>query len=156
MTVKVVEQLGLKPIRSEYLNVNAFQSLTQKVQQLDVVEFNVPHVNNSEMCKMEAFVVPIICSPIRNQVIEAAKEKYVTLQNIDLADSNTRKVDLHVDILVGADNYWKFMTGKVIRVDHDLRALETSLGWVLNGNVNFRKETVVVIDKRNYGECFAG
>ena len=43
---------------------------------------------------------------------------------------------MEVDILVGADFYWTFVTGKVIRAPQGPTALETRLGWVLSGAAN--------------------
>jgi len=38
-----------------------------------------------------------------------------------------------IDILIGADLYYKFVTGSSIRLTEELMAVETTFGWVLHG-----------------------
>ena len=49
-------------------------------------------------------------SPISNQSIKVALEEYPHLCGLNLADSSTLSGDndVEVDILIGADYYWKF------------------------------------------------
>ena len=39
------------------------------------------------------------------------------------------------DILVGSDNYWKLVTGDILKVENGPTAMQTRLGWVLAGPV---------------------
>ena len=66
---------------------------------------------------MEAYSVPTICSAISNQSIKVALEEYPHLCSLNLADSSTLSADndVEVDILIGADYYWKFLTGTIKR-----------------------------------------
>ena len=70
-----------------------------------------------------------------NQEIQSAVECYPYLQGLQLACgtfNGTVSVDLHVPI--GADYYWSFFTGGMIRGDSSGPvALETKLGWILSG-----------------------
>ena len=52
-----------------------------------------------------------------------------------LADTTDGEDQLEIDILIGADFYWDFVLGDVIRGDSGPVALKTSLGWVLSGNM---------------------
>ena len=72
-----------------------------------------------------------------NQFISFTKERYDALKEIELADDivNDQVSTKAIDILVGADHYWEFATGRIIRVNEGLTAVHTTLGWVLNGNV---------------------
>ncbi|KAG0439996.1 hypothetical protein HPB47_016440 [Ixodes persulcatus] len=45
------------------------------------------------------------------------------------------KRDIDIDILIGADNYWKAVTGSIKRLAGDLTAVETIFGWTLQGPV---------------------
>ena len=43
-------------------------------------------------------------------------------------------VDRNVDILIGADFYWRFVTGHILQGKKSGPvAMETKLGWVLSG-----------------------
>ena len=38
-----------------------------------------------------------------------------------------------MDVLIGCDYYWEFVTGNVCRSEHGPTAIHTKLGWVLPG-----------------------
>ncbi|XP_064461559.1 uncharacterized protein LOC135371435 [Ornithodoros turicata] len=42
----------------------------------------------------------------------------------------------NVDILVGADYYWRFVSGKIVRLSDDLTAVDTLFGWTVQGPAN--------------------
>ena len=71
-----------------------------------------------------------------NQFIELAQVQYEHLIELKLADSTDGESNLKVDILIGGDNYWKFVTGKVVRGRSGPVALETIMGWVLSGSMD--------------------
>ena len=58
---------------------------------------------------MNTYSVPMICRPISNQVLDVAVEQYPRLQGLTLADKRSTP-DAEVDILIGADYYWNFVT----------------------------------------------
>ena len=76
--------------------------------------------------------MPTIFSPLSEQFIESAKNQYIHLNNIQLSDCNVNKSDSQIDVLIGADDYWDFMTGEVKPGSKDPVAIKTILGWVLN------------------------
>lgn len=43
--------------------------------------------------------------------------------------------NIDIDILVGSDQYWSLVSGRVVRGEHGPIAIETKLGWVLLGPV---------------------
>ena len=91
---------------------------------------------------MTAYVVPVVCAPLRNQQLTFAVQAYTHLRGLPLADFQTESSVLDVDILVGLDSYWSFMTGGCIKADNGGPvALESRLGWVLSGELQNCKET---------------
>ena len=40
-----------------------------------------------------------------------------------------------IDVLIGSDFYWHFVTGNVIRGETGLVAIESKFGWILSGAV---------------------
>ena len=71
-----------------------------------------------------------------------AVQAYPHLKGLPLADFQTESSVLDVDILVGLDSYWLFMTGGCIKADSGGPvALESRLGWVLSGELQNCKET---------------
>ena len=76
--------------------------------------------------------MPTICSPISNQSIKVALEEYPHLCGLNLADTSTLSGDndVEVDILIGADYYWKLVTGTIKRGNKPGPvAVLTRLGW---------------------------
>ncbi len=57
---------------------------------------------------------------------------YEHLAQLDLADISKEET-LEVDVLIGSDFYWKFVTGETIRGSSGPVAIKTTLGWVLSG-----------------------
>ena len=49
--------------------------------------------------------------------------------------------DSQIDVLIGADQYWDFMTGEVKRGSKGPVAIKTILGWVLNGTFQLQSSS---------------
>ena len=85
---------------------------------------------------MNGYVVPIICNPLCSQTVEAAVEKYPHLRGLCLAKETCPSNEVEVDILLGADYYWNFVTNTVRRGETPGPvAIWTKPGWVLSGPV---------------------
>ena len=131
--------LNVETVESENLLVKTFGDEASKVLACDMVQLAVVAVDTKgNDIMMEAYYVPTICSPISNQSIKIALEEYPHLCGLNLADSSTLSGDndVEVDILIGADCYWKFVTGTIKRGNKPGPvAVLTRLGWVLSGPV---------------------
>ena len=51
-----------------------------------------------------------MCSPIANQKVKVAKTTYKHLVNLILAENSPTNENLSIDIIIGSDFYWKFLT----------------------------------------------
>ena len=60
---------------------------------------------------LSLYVVPTICEPLTEQPIADCIQAYPHLLGQDLADSPSPTNGLPVDLLVGADYYWKIVIG---------------------------------------------
>ena len=58
-------------------------------------------------------VVPKICSPLAGQTVELAQATYEHVIEHDLADGNDGCGQLTTDVLIGADFYWDFASGRL-------------------------------------------
>ena len=108
-----------------------------KVLTCNRVKFAVTDTKGNDIT-MDAYSLTTICSPISNQSIKVALEEYPHLRGLNLADtpSMSNSSDVEVDILIGADYYWKFITGTTKRgAKPGPVAVLTKLGWVLSGPV---------------------
>ena len=67
---------------------------------------------------------PIISSPLTKG---AHLQDHPHLQELELADSAESLNS--IDILIGSDHYWDFITGESIRGDFGPTAVKSKLGW---------------------------
>ncbi|XP_065663018.1 uncharacterized protein LOC136085622 [Hydra vulgaris] len=74
-----------------------------------------------------------ICSPLSGQHINIACNNYKHLKSLRLADYNNSKENLSVDILIGANFYWKFMENSIIRGVTGPVATKSKLGYLISG-----------------------
>ena len=77
-----------------------------------------------------------MCASLRNQAIEFAGSSYAHLASLPLADFPTEgEEDLSIDIAIGSNYYWLFLSGMSIRGEDHLNepvALDSQLGWILS------------------------
>lgn len=99
---------------------------------MDVVNLGI-EVNHGPNVEFSAYVVPLICQPLKNQSVIDASKTYPQLANLYLADFSAGQHDAEVDILIGSDYYWKIVTGRTRRGEDGPIAIQTKLGWVLSG-----------------------
>ena len=91
--------------------------------------------NHSLNIYLDAYAVPTICQPIVNQPFDWSK--YPHLKGVIFSDECVG--ELGIDILIGADFYWRLITGEVRRGGGGMMVwlrLGTRLGYVLSGPVN--------------------
>jgi hypothetical protein len=132
ITNSVQKRLNLKPTSKETLNLNTFGDNTFKRKNCDVYKLTLESRTTRDSVEITAINFPTICSPVRSRV----NTSYAHLAGLDLADYNDDNKDDTIDILVGADHYWDFVTGDVVRGDDGPTALSSKLGWLLSGRVN--------------------
>lgn len=71
------------------------------------------------------------CPDIENQNLKIVEKNYPLLKNLILADCplDGRK---RKGVLIGAENYYRFIYGNIIRGKiHELVAVESSFGWLV-------------------------
>ena len=81
---------------------------------------------------VELHVVPKICSPISQQTVKKAQSPHDHLIGLRLSDSTDGNSNLEIQVLIGGDQYWNFVLGKIIWNFGGPVAMETSLGSQLN------------------------
>ena len=140
---RVRNALELPSLHLENLVIKTFGSDSHRPKSCDVVQFCVSKAGGGLNLYLNAYAVPSICSPLCHQRIEFAKTSYGHLSNLELADSSSGDAEMPIDILIGSDFYWNFMTGET-RTGRNGGpvAIKTHLGWVLSGPVNKAKETL--------------
>ena len=121
--------LELPSLHSENLVIKTFGSDSDRPKRCDVVQFCVSKTGGGLNLYLNAYPVPSICSPLCHQRIEFAMTSYEHLSNLELADSFSGATEMPIDVLIGSDFYWNFMTGKTCTGKNGgLVAINTHLG----------------------------
>ncbi|KAK3896281.1 hypothetical protein Pcinc_000025 [Petrolisthes cinctipes] len=127
-----VKRIKPKWITSTYTSYSAFGNKKSQGSQ----ERNVYDVKliDSEGNNHSVFAVDVttICPPLSRQRVPY--DVLRSLSHLQLADDYEHDRDLTLDILVGVDNYWRFVSAdNVVRFD-DLVVHESKFGWILSGS----------------------
>ena len=134
ITDELKSYLMLDPVCTETMLIKTFGSEDCSTQQCEQVELEIS-LQLGDRLKMSFLSVPLICEPISGQSISYAVSFYKELAPLEFSDYAQGDGSLQVDILVGLDQYWRLVTGEVIRCHNGPTAIHTRLGWVLSGPV---------------------
>ena len=135
-TEALKDTLNLQPIRSELILKKRFAAEESVLKEIDVAQICVKSKTKSTNVYIEALSIPFLCSSIQGQSIETIDvSKYNYLQNLDLADKYTSdNSERSIDILIGMDYYFNFVTGKIKRGPPGCPvAIESKFGLILRG-----------------------
>ena len=141
ITGRLRDELNLPTVKTELLQIKTFGSTKSDDTSCDVVQMGIETRDDGTL-SITALVVPFICNPLTTQPIDHSGECYDHLWGLELADSADTSDTLEVDVLIGSDSYWNFVTGRVIKGESGPTAIHTRVGWVVSGPAN-RPETTV-------------
>ena len=129
---RVKDALALKRCRRQTMSVMTFSSTDQAARACDVVRLGLVTKDGRKQ-ELELFIVPFIYQPLTMQPIDLCATKYKHLANLSLADTSSARASMDVDLLIGSDCYWTFVTGEIRRGEAGPVAIHTKFGWVLFG-----------------------
>ena len=130
------EKLGVPTVKSEKLLIRTFDQENEQLQTSEVVELSVRGLDKNESIPVTAYTIPLVCTPLQDQSIEVAQQKYEDLVDLDFADDPLVQCGSQVDLLIGNDFYWTFFTGGIKWGESGPVAMESKLGWILSGLVS--------------------
>jgi len=131
ITPSAAESLNLTPTGSKSICIKSFGGHAES-KTLNMVNFKVR--TNAETISINALCNDI-CHPLKNYRYEI-KDLH-EFENVQIADAGLEfNETLKVDILIGADYYWKFVTNELIRSSKGLVGTSTKLGYIFSGAVN--------------------
>ena len=128
---KTARAVSAEKLRKETFSIDGFGGTSTR-RDRDLVELKLCKRNGGEIIDVEAVVVPKICKPVQEQRIDLVKDHKV-FANLELADQYEEENEVEIDVLIGLDNYWKIVIGRVIRSDNNIVAVESKLGFILSG-----------------------
>ena len=119
----------------EMLNVTGYGGKNEGAHLYKVRHANIqPIYPSSETRSIELVETDKICSKIHREALPYNLFKCKYLRRIRLADDYTTSSDDEIDVLIGLNYYWSFVTGKVKRQINKPIAVESILGWILQHN----------------------
>ena len=96
---------------------------------------------------VNAIAVPIICSLVSNKKTKIAINKHPFLKKLKLADKVSSGCSEEIEMLIGADIYWKLVSDKIKKDNNSgLVAIKSSFGWLINGPLDFNRNTKVDVN----------
>ena len=126
------KRLGLKTEKTEKINLNTFGSEKYISRICDSVKVNI-EVEDEEVIPISALSFPSICSPVSSHV---EIKEYPHLQGLSLANNFASDSDKDIGILIGANHYFDFVTGDIVKGSSGPVAIASKLGWLLSGPAN--------------------
>ena len=129
---RVQNILSSEIINKEKIKINTFNNNNSKEEIRDYVKFFVKTGKGNK--SIEPFSISLICLPLKNQLIKFAQQNYPHLKNLNFADLGTGSGEM--DLLIGSDYLWEFVSGKVKCDSGDEpRGIDTVFCYVLSGPV---------------------
>ena len=80
---------------------------------------------------MKLVETELISPSIKREALPPNLLKYKYLQGIKIAENYAMSKTEDIDVMIGLDYYWVFVTGRVKRQFGRPIAIESSLGWIL-------------------------
>ena len=127
VTDNLKSRLGLKSTIKEMLHLNTFGQKTFRKQKWDVLTLFLQDANE-ETSRVCVLSFPTICSPLPSRV---DANNYPHLHGLKLADYSDSEDS--IDVLIGSDYYWDFVTSEIVRGDFGPTAVNSKFGWLLSG-----------------------
>ena len=109
-STKLKDTLRLKVEQSVNVSIRTFGSEAKITQTCDAVNIGLRK-------RMRAYLelsLYFICEPLSGQPLDLTVQRFPCLSGLDLADSGNASDHLEINILVGADYYWKVATGRIV------------------------------------------
>lgn len=129
MKADIIRKLELNPIGERKLKQNLFGGSTIKEKEYKEYSVILSNLENTYTCTINALEQPKLCGYLpkirQGSIIDYFKSKGIVLS--DCVDDETE-----ICLLIGSDFLGSLLTGRLERVD-DLLALETMLGWTVQG-----------------------
>ena len=129
ITDELKKKLKLQVESTETLNINTFGSEKYNKKKCESVQLSIAANSQSRPVTVRALSYPSICSPLCSYL---EISDYPHLRGLQLAD-NVASPRKRIDLLIGADHFYEFVSGEVIKGSSGPVAIKSNLGWLLSG-----------------------
>ncbi|GFX74723.1 integrase catalytic domain-containing protein [Trichonephila clavipes] len=139
----VSRRLGLKILGSERLNIFSFGCKTPKKQTCSKVEVRLRNILSGEEIVIEALEIEEISKATLSLPNPDAWAEMESKGFRLTFSCNESSENCEISLLIGSDFYWS-LTHRIKRLDSSLVAVETRLGWSLQGRCDERSNCTSV------------
>ena len=122
--------LQVQPHDTIELSLSTFGSGTSRTDKFDVATINLQTISG-QMIPLTVLIVPTIAAPI-NAVDQRSITNLPYLNSLRLAHPLSSTEQFSINLLIGADQYWKIVEDHVIR-GNGPTAVGSKLGYLLSG-----------------------
>ena len=98
--------------------------------------------NSNKFVNVELVETERITKDIRRQALPEHFLKHRYIQGLELAENYEVEDNEEIDILIGLDFYWDFITGKTRRQRNKPVLVESILGWIIQGNIQSSRNNI--------------
>lgn len=137
----LVKKMKPKWRSSEYISYSSFGECKKSNPTLSNIYDLQLMDGKGSMHSLLVKEIPVICSPLIRPSVPV--ESLHAFNSLEFADEYGQNRELSIDILIGLDAYWRFMSPNNSLSVEGLVAQESLFGWVLSGAF-FGKENRVV------------
>lgn len=130
----MLRTLGCKLLGTEILSVGVLGG-THSQRTFRRVEVCLVSADDGRVLKIEALETPSICQQLIPCPTDEVKTILLEL-SLPVGDLSQQSVSPTIDVLIGSDHFWDFLTGKVKRLTSALTAFETVFGWAVQGKIS--------------------
>ena len=131
ITSSLKSRLGLSTSKKETVHLNTFGQDQFKKQSCEGVRLDLQSLDGDFVIQMKALAFPVVCSPVATRL---DVNEFQHLEGLEFADEIDGRSEM-IDILLGADYYYKVVTGEIIKGDTGPTAVASKFGWLLTGPV---------------------
>jgi hypothetical protein len=132
ITHRASRRLGLRAIGKKSVSIMTFGSRQERLETCNIYRVGLEAVDGSRI-ELRLLSVSHICEPLLHAAVDL--EKYPQFGSLEFSTELARENQIKPEILIGADQYWKLLTGEVMKCNNGRVASNSLLGWILTGPV---------------------
>ena len=117
ITEKVARKLNLTPSRELKIYIKPFGKDIEEIITAKEYCVCIKPIERDRAIYVNAIAIPIICSPVSNKKTKIAINKHPFLKKLKLADKVSSRCSEEIEMLIGADIYWKLVSNKTMTLD---------------------------------------
>lgn len=125
----LAQEMQLESIGKEKIIQGLFGGIECKPSVHALFQIDISDMNNKYNCNFTVLEQKSIC----NFVPKLDKSYYSILRKKGIVFNDTKETILKIELLLGADVLYRLYTGRIEKLNKDLIAVETYLGWAVMG-----------------------